>query len=269
MVKISIFFRTFFTFLIIILILRFLTKLNSQENTRIPLVLYKTGPLKYDDLSERIHVLFKETLDLNPGFRIEYYDDEKSRNFIKTHFNKEILNAYDRLVPGAYKADFFRYCVLYINGGVYSDLTQRFFLSFYDFIDLQRDDLFLVDDIKFKVHNKEGIQINFMAARPKHPIFLDAIHRIVENVRINYYGISSLDPTGPYLFRSVYEKGNYTAKITMKQIHMKEYGAVVVFKDSNKIVYQNKIEDHDLHILKTKENGYPYLWKSRMIYKKI
>ena len=30
--------------------------------------------------------------------------------------------AYDALIPGAFKADLFRYCVLFIYGGVYADI---------------------------------------------------------------------------------------------------------------------------------------------------
>ena len=33
----------------------------------------------------------------------------------------DVLNAYDSLIPGAYKADLFRYLVLYREGGVYLD----------------------------------------------------------------------------------------------------------------------------------------------------
>ena len=48
------------------------------------------------------------------------------REFIKVNFNPLVLKAYDTLIPTAYKADLFRLCVLYINGGIYGDLTQEF-----------------------------------------------------------------------------------------------------------------------------------------------
>ena len=60
-------------------------------------------------------------LELNPEYEYRIYDDKECREFIKMHFDKYILVAYDLLVPGAFKADLFRYCALYINGGCYFD----------------------------------------------------------------------------------------------------------------------------------------------------
>jgi mannosyltransferase OCH1-like enzyme len=37
----------------------------------------------------------------------------------------EVLEAFDALVAGAFKADLFRYCVLFIHGGVYADVDMR------------------------------------------------------------------------------------------------------------------------------------------------
>ena len=34
----------------------------------------------------------------------------------------QVRQAYDSLIPGAFKADLFRYCVLLIYGGVYADV---------------------------------------------------------------------------------------------------------------------------------------------------
>ena len=58
----------------------------------------------------------------NPEFTHYLYDDNMSREFIKNNFNDDVLYAYDKLKPGAYKADLWRYCVLYIYGGIYLDI---------------------------------------------------------------------------------------------------------------------------------------------------
>ena len=57
----------------------------------------------------------------NPGFRHELYADADCRRFIEQNFPEEILYAFDSLIPGAYKADLWRYCVLYLNVGVKID----------------------------------------------------------------------------------------------------------------------------------------------------
>jgi len=56
------------------------------------------------------------------GWEYRFYSDEASASFIETHFPPEVLEAYNSITPGAFKADLFRYCTLLINGGVYADM---------------------------------------------------------------------------------------------------------------------------------------------------
>lgn len=59
--------------------------------------------------------------DLNPDYQYKLFNDEESRKFIKENYEENILDAYDLLIPGSLKADLFRYCYLYTNGGCYFD----------------------------------------------------------------------------------------------------------------------------------------------------
>ena len=56
------------------------------------------------------------------GWEYRFYEDIDVRNFLTMNFPNEVVNAYDQLIPGAFKADLFRYCVLFIHGGVYADV---------------------------------------------------------------------------------------------------------------------------------------------------
>jgi mannosyltransferase OCH1-like enzyme len=68
-------------------------------------------------------------IELNPEYEYKFFTDDECREYIKINiskniFNKEfenndILKAYDLLIPGALKCDFFKYFYLYINGGCY------------------------------------------------------------------------------------------------------------------------------------------------------
>ena len=53
-------------------------------------------------------------------FAYNFYDDKQCLDFIKKHFSQNEVNAFIDLVPGAFKADLFRLCALYIHGEVYS-----------------------------------------------------------------------------------------------------------------------------------------------------
>jgi len=69
-------------------------------------------------------------IELNPEYEYKFFTDDECREYIKNNiskniFNKEfennsdILKAYDLLIHGALKCDFFKYFYLYINGGCY------------------------------------------------------------------------------------------------------------------------------------------------------
>jgi len=66
----------------------------------------------------------------NKNFNYKLFDDEDCRNFIKNNFDGSVLYAFDSLKPGAYKADLWRYCVLYILGGIYIDIKYQVINNF-------------------------------------------------------------------------------------------------------------------------------------------
>ena len=42
-------------------------------------------------------------------------------DFLKKYFNKKVLDKFNNLT-GAHKADLWRYCILFLNGGIYLDI---------------------------------------------------------------------------------------------------------------------------------------------------
>ena len=50
------------------------------------------------------------------------YDDMEVDQFIRYNFDEYTYKCYSQLNIGASRADFWRYCILYINGGVYLDM---------------------------------------------------------------------------------------------------------------------------------------------------
>jgi hypothetical protein len=58
----------------------------------------------------------------NPHLSFHFFSDTACRDFLRDHFGSEVTAAFDSLRPGAYKADLWRYCVLYRLGGAYLDV---------------------------------------------------------------------------------------------------------------------------------------------------
>ena len=61
---------------------------------------------------------------LNPGYKVKLYSSESCINYIKRHFDDEILEAYNSLKPYAYKSDLMRQLILYNEGGWYTDIRM-------------------------------------------------------------------------------------------------------------------------------------------------
>ena len=60
--------------------------------------------------------------DLNPNYAIELYDDKECHDYLLKEFGKEYGDFYNEIPFGPSKADLWRLCILYKNGGVYSDI---------------------------------------------------------------------------------------------------------------------------------------------------
>ena len=133
----------------------------------------------------------------NPDYEYILFDANEREEFIKDNFDINILNIYNCIIPGAYKVDLFRYCYLYIYGGVYIDI---------DTLCLGKLDDFLLSNIEFilpidlNINPNEGnhnLACGFIASIPKHPILLECINKIVNNVKNQIIPPSKLDFTGP------------------------------------------------------------------------
>jgi len=61
---------------------------------------------------------------LNPDYEIKLYDDEMIKTYLLKEFGELYLDIFYYLKDGPIKADFFRLCILYKNGGVYSDIDN-------------------------------------------------------------------------------------------------------------------------------------------------
>lgn len=131
--------------------------------------------------------------ELNPEYEYLFFNNQECRQFIQTYYDQEILSFYDYLHPGAFKADFFRYCYIYQFGGCYFDCKQILRLPLQQFIH-QDDSLILCQD-----NHKNGIFNAFLCAKPKHPLFMQAIQKII-------YKIKKFDSIYGPMMKNEYEK---------------------------------------------------------------
>jgi len=176
----------------------YLVDVYRDTSGKIPLNLFQTWYTK--DLPPEMRKSVELLKSQNPEFTHYLFDDADCREFILNNFDCCVVDAFDRLVPGAYKADLWRYCVLYIRGGVYLDIKYHCVNEF-KLIELIDKEYFVRDRPGFIPEKKNGCGIYnaFMICYPGNEILLKCIYQIVKNVKNNYYGSSCLYPTGPGL----------------------------------------------------------------------
>ena len=91
-----------------------------ETKPKIPLHIYQMWHNK--DLPPKMRECVEKLKYDNPEFKHSLYDESQCRRFIEKHFDKEVLNAYDNIIPSAYKCDLWRYCIMYKKGGIYLDI---------------------------------------------------------------------------------------------------------------------------------------------------
>ena len=235
---------------------------NRITNSEIPLNIYQTWYTK--NLLPKMNKAVNYIKINNPEFNYHLFDDNDCREFIKNNFEQNILNAYDSLIPGAYKADLWRYCILYKKGGIYLDIKYVPVFNF-KLINLIVKEHWVLDC------NKKGIYNALLVCLPGNQILWRAINEIAYNVKTKFYGNDSLSPTGPNLLSKYFtdvEKSqfnmyhNYVDTIDNRYITM--YNKIIF------ISYKGYLSEYALsQELKPdkKEPHYGILWQTKRIYK--
>jgi len=224
-------------------------------NDNIPLDIYQTWYTK--DLPPGMIKCINKLKKDNPEFKFHLFDDNDCKNFIKEYFGNKVYEAYENLIPGAYKADLWRYCILYNNGGIYIDI--KFHTNNFNLKQLTDNNYFVKDRDGRWEKNKIGIYNGFMISKPKNPIFLNCINDIIKNINSDYMGINSLYPTGPGLI------GNYFKNTDEFLLHFSIDAWHIKYNNNNILsMYENyRLEQRQYQCTP----HYSVLWSKKFIYK--
>ena len=150
----------------------------------------KDLPPLLKELGERIR---KE----NPEFNHVVYDVADCEKCILDNFGERHLRAYQKLIPLAYKSDFWRYCVLYVHGGIYLDISFEPINDFH-FSQIIHKEHFSSEVRLHPYGNSDpdkGVSIGFMVVRPKNERILQCLTSVLENIETENYGLGVYDIT--------------------------------------------------------------------------
>lgn len=158
----------------------------------IPKLVHQTWKVKNpnDDFHRK---LLSRHERMNPNWRFVFYDDQDIQEFLRQYFPFRVVNAYKKINPkyGASRADFFRYCVLYIYGGVYLDMKSIIRKKLDEMeigVGEESVDLLIVGHWKDNVWreilgNSRGELMNWVImSTPRHPLLLKIIENMTEKI---------------------------------------------------------------------------------------
>lgn len=242
--------------------------IQEEEKNVIPLVCYTTWHTK--NLPPLMKTNYTELCNNNSEIKFLLFDENECKIFIRNNFSTEVYNAYNILSPSSYKADLWRYCVLFINGGIYLDIKYNTVNNF-QLKNLCLQEHYTFDHMgknnSFWEENEFGIYTSLIVSKPKNNILKICIDKIVENVEVYYYGKNALYPTGPGILGKVFKNEKYSENMEF----IKE-ADIFHHEESNAIVYKNTVilDVYNSYREEQKEYQsnlhYSELWKQRNIY---
>ena len=236
--------------------------LSKKINSTIPLNIFQTWHSK--TMPPKMTICVEKLKLQNPEFNYYLYDENDCRNFIKNHYSIDILNAYDKLIPGAYKADLWRLCILHKYGGIYLDIKYQCNNNF-KLIELTEHEHFCLSQAStIFADNIHGIYNALLISKPNNDFLYKCILQIVENVNNKYYGLNNLYPTGPGLLGLLYPVNRDTILDDPKfdlfycdssKIIYNKFCILTIYEEYREEQKQYEINPH-----------YSKLWENKLIY---
>lgn len=245
---------------------------RKWEGEGIPKWIFKTGPFKLENLPELYKHLFLDMLEKNPGYELFYFSDEDCMLSIHDSFGEGHFRTYDNVLATAYKADFWRYCILHTYGGCYGDFSQVMLTSFDSIIE-DMDRVLVVDTPEAS----DALYNAFMCVKPGDTVVKRAIDISKYKIDNKIYGVNTLDITGPRVLGKAYCDIVFNGR--QGPIHIGVHGTTKIL--NNYQMHSNFIVDFEGNhlILKKLQNHfhsvyydrgmkhYGQMWEERIVFR--
>ena len=255
---------------------------SNNQKQKIPRKIFQTW--KSLTVSKEMFNAVSSVIEMNPDYEYYFFDNTDCRNFIEKHFNSSVLRAYDNLIPGAFKADLWRYCVLYIHGGVYMDiktvmlkpLSELIKSDINGLICLDRPDNWLLNGLMFFVA-ENGYILKCLEETVKN--CLDAVYD-----KEGWQTWTKFGQYGSYCISGPILCGNLFLKyVNVKKIESKIYQITVDkkiekydmqlrwnYNDGNNLRYQNDVVMHrnyNGYYEKESIDNYRVMFRDKLVFK--
>lgn len=248
----------------------------------IPWVMFRTGPWQRDKIPQIVRVYLKAFEKMNPHVTQIYLDDDDAESFILQYY-PEYMKDYNSLVPGAYRADVLRLCLLLTHGGYYNDIGHLHKCPLGEICN-NFANVYLVAE---PYPTTCGIYNAFMGAKKEDPLIRSFLKKVMSNVARREYGENELDVTGPQVLGKVFHgmigltcksptpsgmqsmRDSRTVYL-LRNHHNSSLSRNVIVHSENpsKILIETKFPEYQNHAyVSRKTKHYSELWGSNSVYK--
>jgi mannosyltransferase OCH1-like enzyme len=252
---------------IVLVIIFFSFKSNFAETVKIPQTVHKIfidskmepGPI--DDKIQQAMDTWKR-----PGYIVKLWYGQDCRKYLLDNFGKEHLECFDNIIPYAFKADFMRYCIIYNEGGWYSDWQQVLLEPLDQFEKYSWVSCWDTTGEENKING--CMQNGFFGSVKNSPILKDAIAQVIENCKQNNFGKSPWYPTGPCLLGDSFRKSSSKLNVKLGFTENDPKLGPCFIIDSKKIIINKCCSDINVPATNFRHgNNYIELWKQKNVFK--
>ena len=255
-----------------------LINLKDKQSYFIPKIVFRTSKFKLQDLPIPMMDMYNQEIAHNPNYDFYYFDDDDCQSFIESIGNERLLNAYNKLIPTAYKADLWRYSILLKYGGIYIDSTHKALIS-YDKIVKDYNEIYIKN-----YYDEDGIYNAFMATYQNSKVLNKVIELSIKNIENEDYGKSNMDIVSCNVLRIAHNIVNGKNELDNIEINKnmwfyEEYCGVmkswiILNKDYESVIKMWALDDYYQIMYNEKYfiNDYPIthyknLWSNKVVFK--
>jgi hypothetical protein len=189
---------------------------------QIPKVVYQVYTQGYDAIPECVKKVIEENKRNNPNYKFVLYDYESIDSYLKYNTRKEIYDTFKLINRKCHAcvADFFRYVIIYEEGGIYADIKTKFNkpldswvntndkikLSLWPWYHHSYLQKYYPKNFIFETKNRE-INQSVLIYPKNHQILYEVINEMLKNINEEHLNPKKkqhvLEITGPHLYTKV------------------------------------------------------------------
>lgn len=140
----------------------------------IPTIIHQIWLQGLTNLPVSLQKCHQSCIEINHQFKHLFWDETRIVHFLQQHYsNKTVQMFYHYSIP-AQRADFARYLILYVYGGIYLDMDMICKKSLIDFVHLQ----FFFTHYPLADYVQKYLN-GIIGAKPKHPAFMIMLKNMI------------------------------------------------------------------------------------------